>query len=50
VVGNFLVGIEGHLLETLTRVKRTLNPIRRLGPQSSTSTAKKEVSKKKKEK
>jgi len=30
-VGNSLIGIEGYLLKTLTRVKRTLNLIRRLG-------------------
>jgi len=32
VAGNSLIGIKGYLLETLTRVKRTLNLIRRLGP------------------
>jgi len=31
VAGNSLISTEGYLLETLTRVKRTLNPIRRPG-------------------
>jgi len=31
-VGNSLIGMEGYLLETLTKVKRTLDLIRRLGP------------------
>jgi len=31
MVGNSLIGMEGYLLETLIRVKRTLDLIRRLG-------------------
>jgi len=32
VAGNSLVSTEGHLSEALTKVIRTLNLIRRLGP------------------
>jgi len=31
MAGNSLIGIEGYLLKPLTRVIRTLNPVRRPG-------------------